>query len=83
MLATLYIFYSIPKCMGSLFYTTVKANVLSSVMTVCRNGFHNGVMAWMLKIGERNIHRVFVVKEVFTKAIFSYLKLKPDDGFLP
>ena len=50
-------------------------------MAVCRHGFHNGVMAYMLQFGA--IHRIFVAWVVFAKAIFSCLNLKPDDGFLP
>ena len=29
------------------------------------------------------IHRVFIAWVVFVKAIFPFLNLKPDDGFLP
>ena len=50
-------------------------------MAVCRHGFHNGVMAYMLQFGA--IHRIFVAWVVFAKAIFSCLNLNPDDGFLP
>ena len=39
------------KYMGSGIQTTVKANELSSVMTVFVNGFHNDVMTCMLQIG--------------------------------
>ena len=49
-------------------------------MAVCRHGFHNGVMAYMLQFGA--IHRIFVAWVVFAKAIFSCLNLKPEDGFL-
>ena len=40
-----------PKCIGSGIQTTVKLNKPLSVMTVCRHGFHNGVMAYMLQFG--------------------------------
>ena len=40
-----------PKCIGSGIQTTVKLNKPLSVMTVCRHGFHNGVMAYMLQVG--------------------------------
>ena len=50
-------------------------------MAVCRHGFHNGVMAYMLQFGA--IHRVFVACVVFAKAIFSCLNLNPVDGCLP
>ena len=40
-----------PKCIGSAIQiqTIVKQNKLSSVMTVCRHDFHNGVMEFMLQ----------------------------------
>ena len=37
------------KYIGSGIQNTVKPNKLLSVMTVCRHGFHNGVMAYMLQ----------------------------------
>ena len=39
------------KCIGSGIQNTGKPNKLLSVMTVCRHGFHNGVMAYMLQFG--------------------------------
>ena len=39
------------KYMGNGIQTTVKANELFSVMTVCVNSFHNDVMTCMLEIG--------------------------------
>ena len=69
------------KYMGSGIQTTVKANELSSVMTVCVNGFHNDVMACMLQIDESTIHIIFVALVVSMEAIFSCLNL--NDGFLP
>ena len=51
-------------------------------MPVCRHDFHNGVMAHMLHVGERTIHRIFVAWVVFMEAIFPYSNLKPDDEFL-
>ena len=52
-------------------------------MAVCRHGFHNGVMAYILQFRYSAIHGIFVAWVVFAKAIFSCLNLKPDDGFLP
>ena len=74
------IFY--PKCIGSGIQTTVKPNELSSVMTLCRHGFRNCAMAYMLQSRESTIHRIFVAWVVFVKAIFSCLNLKLDNGFL-
>ena len=39
-------------------------------------------MAYMLQFGESAVHRTFVARVVFVKAIFSCLNLKADDGFL-
>ena len=83
MLTALHTSYCITKkYMGSGIQTTVKANELSFVMTVCINGFHN-VMTCMLQIGESTILRIFVPWVVSMEAIFSWLNLKQDDGFLP
>ena len=49
MLATHLIIY--PKYIGSGIKNTGKPNKLLSVMTVCRRGFHNGIMAYMLQFG--------------------------------
>ena len=68
--------------MGSGIQTTVKANELSSVMTVCIHGFNSDVMTCMLQIGESTIHRTFVAWVVFMESIFSCLNLKADDEFL-
>ena len=68
------------KCIGSGIQNTGKLNQLLSAMTVCRHGFHNRVMGYMLQFGA--IHRIFVAWLVFVKAIFPCLNLKPDDGFL-
>ena len=40
-----------PKCLGSGIQNTGKPNKLLSVTTVCRNGFQNGVMAYLLQFG--------------------------------
>ena len=71
------------KCIVSGIQKNGKLNKLLPVMTICRHGLHNGVMAYMLQFGQSAIHRIFVTWVVFVKAIFSCLNLKPDDGFLP
>ena len=40
-----------PKCIDSGIQTTVKPNKILSVMTMCRHGFHNGVMVYVLQFG--------------------------------
>ena len=69
--------------MGSRIKTTVKANELSSVMTVCIRNFHNNVITCLSQTRERAIHRMFVARVVLMEVIFLCLNLKPDDGFLP
>ena len=54
----------------------VKPNKLLSVMTVCRLGFHNGVMAYISQFALIALHRIFVAWLVFVKAIFPCLNLK-------
>ena len=51
-------------------------------MTVCHHGLHNGVMAYILNIGETTMQRIFVAWVVFIEAVFSKINLKPDEGFL-
>ena len=41
--ATLYTPYYVPKMYCGGIHNTIKSNELSSVMVVCRHGFHNGV----------------------------------------
>ena len=67
-----------PKCKGNGIHTTVQPNKLSSVITVSRHGFHNGVIAYILQFGESTAHIIFVEWVVFVKAIFSCLNLKPE-----
>ena len=58
-------FLFIQKCLGSGIQATGWAKELSSVMTACRHGFHNGIMACMLQIGGSAIRRFFVAWVVF------------------
>ena len=68
--------------MGSGIQITVKSNEFSLAMTMCRNGFHNGVMTYVLLISESTIHIIFVAWVVFMEAIFSCLNIKPGGRFL-
>ena len=65
-----------PKYIDRGIQNTVKPNKLLFVMTVCRLGFHNGVMAYMSQFGLIALHRIFVAWLVFVKTIFSCLNLK-------
>ena len=40
-----------PRCIGSGIQKTVKPNKISSVMTACRHGSYNSVMAYMFQFG--------------------------------
>ena len=68
--ATLYTSYHIPKMYRQNIQNTGKSNKLLSVMTVCRHGFHNGAMAYMLQFGSSANHRIFVAWVVFESNIF-------------
>ena len=50
---------------------------------MCRRGFHNSLMAYMLQIVKSTMHRIFVAFVLFMQAILSQLNLKLDDRFLP
>ena len=56
-----------------------KTYAFLSVMTVCRNAFDNGVMAYMLQIHESTIHITFVACIVLMEAIFPCFNIKPDN----
>ena len=72
-----------PEFKGSGIQAINKANKLLSVMTVCRCGFYNGLMANMLQIGKSTMHRIFAPYVFLMQAILSRTNLKPDMGFLP
>ena len=59
-----------------------KASELLSVMTVRRHDFHDGVMAYILPVGDSTMYRIFFVWTVYMEAVFSYLNIKLDDTFL-
>ena len=65
-----------PKCAGSEIKSIVKLNKLSSVVTVCRHGFHNDVMAPMFQFGGGAIHRIYVAWVVLVKVMFPDLIMK-------
>ena len=54
-----------------------------AVLTICRHFRHDqGVMAFMLRVGESAIQRIFVGWIVFLETIFGCINLEPEDGFL-
>ena len=67
--------------MGSGIQAINKTSELLSVLTVCRNTFHNGAMSYiyMLQIHESTIHRIFVACAVLMEAMLPCFNLKPDD----
>ena len=59
-----------------------KRTELFAVITICRHSVHQGVMAFILKVGESTIQRIFVGWIVFLETIFTRISLKPEAGFL-
>ena len=55
---------------------------LFSVLTICRHGLHQGVMAFMLKKSKSTMQRIFIGWVMFISTIFNQLDLKPTQGFL-
>lgn len=71
-----------PDCKGTGERTLDKPTELFAVLTICRHSLHQGVMAFMLKVGESTIQRIFVGWIVFLETIFTCINLKPEAGFL-
>ena len=71
-----------PDCKGTGKRSLDKLAELSAVLTICRQSLHQGVMAFMLKVGESTIQRIFVGWIVFLETIFTCINLKPEAGFL-
>ena len=68
-----------PDCKGNGERILDKATELLAVLTICR--LHQGVMAYMLKVGESTVQRTFVAWIVFLETIFNCIDLKPKAGF--
>ena len=59
-----------------------KPTELFVVITICRHSLHQGVMAFMLKVGESTMQLIFVGWIVFLETIFTHTNLiKPEAGF--
>ena len=71
-----------PDCKGNGERTLDKATELLAVLTICRHSLHQGVMAYMLKVGESTVQPTFVAWIVFLETIFNCIDLKPEAGFL-
>ena len=71
-----------PDCKGNGERTLDKATELLAVLTICRHSLHQGVMAYLLKVGESTVQRTFVAWIVFLETIFNCIDLKPKAGFL-
>ena len=69
-------------CKGNGERTLDKAKELLAVLTICRHSLHQGVMAYMLKVGESTVQRTFVAWVVFLVTIFNCIDLKPEAGLL-
>ena len=71
-----------PDCKGTGERSADKPTELFVVLTICRHSLHQGVMAFMLKVGENTIQHIFVGWIVFLGTIFTCINLKPEAGFL-
>ena len=71
-----------PDCKGTGIKSLYKPTELFAVITICRHSLHQGMMAFMLKVGESTIQRIFVGWIVFLEAIFTHINLKPEAGLL-
>ena len=71
-----------PDCKGTGERSVDKPTELFAVLAICRHSLHQGVMAFMLKVGESTIQRIFVGWIVFLETIFTCINLKPEAGFL-
>jgi len=69
-------------CKGTGKRSLDKPRELFAVLTICRYSLHQGVMAFMLKVGENIIQCIFVSWTVFLETIFTCINLKPEAGFL-
>ena len=49
-----------PDCKGTGERSVDKPTELFAVLAICRHSLHQGVMAFMLKVGESTIQRIFV-----------------------
>ena len=71
-----------PDCKGSGMRSQDKPTEPFAVTTVCRHSLHQGVVAFMLKVGESTMQLIFVGWIVFLETIFTHINLKPEAGFL-
>ena len=74
-----------PDCKGSGMRSLDEPTELFAVTTVCRHcrySLHQGVMTFMLKVGESTMQLIFVGWIVFLETIFIHINLKPEAGFL-
>ena len=65
-----------PDCKGTGMRSLDKPTELFAVITICRHSLHQGVMAFMLKVGESTMQPIFVGWIVFLETIFSHVNLK-------
>jgi hypothetical protein len=55
---------------------------LLSVLTTCRHGLNQGVMAYILNISKTTTQRIFIGWVIFLSTILNEIDLKPESGFL-
>lgn len=59
-----------------------KATELLAVLTICRHGVHQGLMAFFMDISKSTMQRIFIGWVIFVAGIFNEIDLKPPSGFL-
>ena len=71
-----------PDCKGTGMRSLDKPTELFAVITIWRHSLHQEGMAFMLKVGESKMQRIFVGWIVFLETIFTHINFKPEAGFL-
>ena len=62
--------------------STDAATELLSVLTICRHGLNQGVMAFMIDKSKSTMQRIFIGWVIFLATIFNEIDLTPASGFL-
>ena len=62
--------------------STDAATELLSVLTICRHGLNQGVMAFMVDKSKSTVQRIFIGWVIFLATIFKEIDLNPASGFL-
>ena len=72
-----------PDCKGCIAKRRLDLKTeLLSVLTLCRHGLHQGIMAYILNVSASTMQRIFVGWIIFLSTVLSEVDLKPASGFL-